>query len=172
MKEMTVKTTTNEAPVLEVLREVVDDATVGKVFGSPIHLNGLIVLPVAKIGGGGGGGTGNGPAADGQENGGTGGGFGMSAKPLGVFVLKDGRVTWRPAVDVNRIVLGGQLVAVTGLFVLRALIKARAAHHGRRVPILRIGQRAQRGTHAVLVPVQRLRQLARQRGHSGCQRRS
>jgi uncharacterized spore protein YtfJ len=172
MKEKTMKTTTNEAPILEVLREVVDDATVGKVFGSPIHLDDLTLLPVAKIGGGGGGGTGTGPVPDGQESGGTGGGFGMSAKPLGVFVLKDGTVTWRPAIDVNRVVLGGQFVAVTGLLVLRALIKARAARRGPWAPIRQIAERAQRGTRAVLMPVRRLRHVARLPGRGGCRRQS
>ncbi len=37
--------------------------------------------------------------------GGTGTGFAMNTKPFGVFVLKDGEVTWRPAVDVNRMIL-------------------------------------------------------------------
>jgi uncharacterized spore protein YtfJ len=132
MKEMiTVTTTQKDAPILDALREVVDNATVGRVFGSPIQHDGLVVLPVAKIGGGGGGGSGTGPSPDGQENGGTGGGFGMSAKPLGVFVLKNGKVTWRPAIDVNRVVLGGQVVAVTALLVLRTLIKAGVVHPGR-----------------------------------------
>ena len=121
-----------DAPILDALRDVVDNATVGRVFGSPIHHDNLVVLPVAKIGGGGGGGSGSGPAPYGKENGGTGGGFGISAKPLGVFVLKNGKVTWRPAIDVNRVVLGGQVVAITGLLVLRALIKAGVVRSRRR----------------------------------------
>jgi uncharacterized spore protein YtfJ len=83
------------------------------------------VLPVAKISGGGGGGGGTGPAVEGQETGGSGGGFGLTAKPLGVFVIKDGTVRWRPAIDVNKVILGGQLVAVTALLVVRALVKGR-----------------------------------------------
>jgi len=57
--------------------------------------------------------------------GGLGGGFGLMAKPLGVFVIKDGTVRWRPAIDVNKVILGGQIVAVTALLVVRAFIKAR-----------------------------------------------
>jgi hypothetical protein len=49
----------------------------------------------------------------------------MTSKPVGVFVVKDGEVTWRPAVDVNKIVLGGQLVVLVALLVLRAALKAR-----------------------------------------------
>jgi uncharacterized spore protein YtfJ len=118
--------TTRDARVLDALREAVDNITVGKVFGTPITQGETTVVPVARIGGGAGGGSGTGPAEQGQENGGMGGGLGISAKPLGVFVLRDGKVGWRPAVDVNKIVLGGQIVAVTALLVVRALITARA----------------------------------------------
>lgn len=52
----------NEARLLDTLREVVDTATVDKVFGTPIEQDGTIVLPVAKVGGGAGGGSGTGPA--------------------------------------------------------------------------------------------------------------
>lgn len=127
-------TTMKDAHVLDGLRDMMDHVAVGRVFGTPITQGDAIMLPVAKIGGGAGGGSGTGPAEQGQENGGTGGGMGMSAKPLGVFVLRDGTVRWRPAVDVNRIILGGQLVAVAALLVARALITARAArtHRGAR----------------------------------------
>src|SRR5262245_11620862 len=114
--------------VLQTVREMVDHGVSEKVFGSPLVRDGVTVLPVAKVSGGGGGGTGQ--AEQGQEagralGGGTGGGLGLSAKPLGVFVLKEGRVSWQPAVDVNRVVLGGQIVAVVALLVLRSLVKMR-----------------------------------------------
>jgi hypothetical protein len=35
-------------------------------------------------------------------------------------------VTWRPSVDLNRIVLGGQIVAIVALLTIRAIVKARA----------------------------------------------
>jgi len=53
-------------------------------------------------------------------------GFGMSARPLGVFLIKDGDVVWRPAIDVNRAILGGQIVAIAALLLLRTVVKARA----------------------------------------------
>jgi uncharacterized spore protein YtfJ len=118
---------THDAGVLDTLREVADNTTVGKVFGTPIDQEGTIVLPVAKVGTGGGGGSGSSPAGEGHENSGVGGGFGVSAKPLGVFVLRNGKVAWRPAIDVNRAVLGGQAVAVVGLLVARAVINARVS---------------------------------------------
>jgi uncharacterized spore protein YtfJ len=121
--------THNDMNVLETIREVVENAAAGKVFGAPISQDGLTVLPVAKVSGGGGGGSGTGPAADGHETGGTGGGVGVSAKPLGVFVIRDGNVRWRPAIDINKVIVGGQIVAVIALLTVRALIKAR----GKRV---------------------------------------
>jgi uncharacterized spore protein YtfJ len=115
-----------DANVLETIREVVDGAAAGKVFGAPITHDGLTVLPVAKVSGGGGGGSGRGPAQDGRDSGGSGGGMGTSAKPLGVFVIKDGSVGWRPAVDVNKVIIGGQIVAVAALLMIRAMFKARS----------------------------------------------
>jgi uncharacterized spore protein YtfJ len=116
------ETAHNGTSVLETVRDVVDNAVAGKVFGAPISRDGVTVLPAAKVSGGGGGG---GSAEGGHEAGGTGGGLGVSAKPLGVFVIKDGKVGWRPAVDVNKVIIGAQIVAVVALLTVRALIKAR-----------------------------------------------
>src|SRR5215813_186072 len=102
----------SDASVMEAIREVVDSAAAGKVFGAPIVEDGVTVLPAAKISGGGGGGGGTGPAKDGKESSGTGGGMGVSAKPLGVFVIRNGRVRWQPAIDMNRVIIGGQIVGV------------------------------------------------------------
>jgi uncharacterized spore protein YtfJ len=124
--EMT-QATKNVTPVVETIRKLVDGAAPGTVFAEPIVQEGLTVLPVAKVSGGGGGGN---SGAEGAETGGVGGGFGLSAKPMGVFVIKDGKVGWRPAVDVNRIVLGAQIVAVVALCTIRSLIKARARRAG------------------------------------------
>jgi uncharacterized spore protein YtfJ len=122
----------HDAGALDTIRELVDSATAGKVFGAPITQDGLTVLPVAKVSGGGGGGNGGREDADDPRAGGVGGGLGLSAKPLGVFVIKEGTVGWRPAIDINKVILGGQLVAITALLVVRALIKARG--RGRTEP--------------------------------------
>jgi len=114
--------TINDPNALATIREMVDSATAGKVFGTPLTQDGLIVLPVAKVSGGSGPAT---PAHGDHEQTGVGGGLGLTARPLGVFVIKDGKVGWRPAVDVNKVILGGQLVAITALLVIRALIKVR-----------------------------------------------
>ncbi|HEX5741155.1 MAG TPA: spore germination protein GerW family protein, partial [Pilimelia sp.] len=101
-----------------------DSAAANRVFGAPITTGDVTVLPVARVSGGGGGGAGPG-GADAAT--GTGGGLGLTARPLGVFVIRGEAVTWRPALDVNKVVLGGQLVAVTALLTVRAVARARRA---------------------------------------------
>lgn len=61
---------------------------------------------------------------------GSGSGFGMSARPVGAFLIRGDEMTWRPAVDLNRIVLGGQIVAVVALLTIRTIVKARAKARG------------------------------------------
>lgn len=121
----------NDTSVLETVKEMVQNTTAEKVYGTPITQEGITVLPVAKVSGGGGGGSGTGPGEDGQEAGGTGGGLGLTAKPLGVFVMRDGKVSWRPAVDVNKAILGGMAVMVAAIVAAGVTIKARM----RRTPI-------------------------------------
>ncbi|GIF02092.1 sporulation protein [Paractinoplanes rishiriensis] len=131
---------TEHTDVLAEIRSAVESTTADRVFGDPITVDGMVLLPVARIAGGGGGGSGSAPEPGGPEGGG--GGFGTYGRGLGVFVLKDGRVTWRPAIDVNRIVLGGQLVAITALLVVRGLARARGA--SRRCPGHLTGRRKPR----------------------------
>ncbi|MGW0809328.1 spore germination protein GerW family protein [Nonomuraea sp. NPDC002799] len=116
---------------MELVERSKDAATVKRVFGEPIQHGDIIVIPVAKIGQGGGGGQGSikGEKGEEGEQAGGGGGFGFGASPAGVYILKNGDAHWRPAVDVNRIVLGGQFVAVVLLLTLRAIFKKR---RGRR----------------------------------------
>jgi hypothetical protein len=81
---------------------------------------------VAAVRGGGGGGQGEGAAPDGAGTGsGSGGGFGLTARPAGVYVIEGASVSWRPAIDINRIVMGGQIVAVVALLVLRSVLRRR-----------------------------------------------
>lgn len=131
-------TQTSDRDALAELRDVVSRADAGKVFGTPVVQDGTIVLPVAKVGGGGGGG-GGGRSPGGQggtaTGSGTGGGFGLSAKALGVYVVRGGDVRWIPAVDVNRIVLGGQVVLVAALLLARAVIQARSGTRDRPAPV-------------------------------------
>jgi uncharacterized spore protein YtfJ len=79
------------------------------VFGEPFSKNGVTVIPAARVSGGAGGG-------DQQRSrsvpGGRGGGFGVTAKPAGVYILRGQQVRWMPAVDPNQIVAGFQLLAI------------------------------------------------------------
>ncbi len=107
--------------VQQLMEGARDALTVDRVFGEPIERSGTTVIPVARLGGGGGGGQGD--AADGET--GSGGGFGLTAAPAGVIVLTGDRVRWEPALDINRIVLGAQVVAVVVLLTARSIVKAR-----------------------------------------------
>jgi uncharacterized spore protein YtfJ len=93
-----------------------------QVFGQPYEKNGVTVIPVARVFGGGGGGEGT---PEGGEPA-SGGGLGFNARPAGAFVVIGDDVRWQPAVDVNRIVLGAQLVAIAALLTVRSIVKARA----------------------------------------------
>jgi uncharacterized spore protein YtfJ len=109
------------AEALSKLDAVRDVLTVKRVFGEAYEMNGVTVIPVAAIRGGGGGGGGE----DSQHQVGAGAGLGVIARPVGVFVVNGDRVQWQPAMDITRIVLGGQIVAIAALLVLRRLIEGR-----------------------------------------------
>jgi uncharacterized spore protein YtfJ len=103
-----------------------DALTVRRVYAEPIERDGVTVIPAARVLGGGGGGNGyepEGPQGDGA-------GFGLSARPSGAFVVKDGTVRWVPAIDPARVVttVGVVVVAVA---VLRAWVLTRASRPGR-----------------------------------------
>jgi uncharacterized spore protein YtfJ len=112
--------------VNELMRQTRDALTVTRLYGEPVERDGVTVIPVAVVRGGGGGGHGEGPGPEGVGTGsGTGGGFGLAAKPAGMFVIDGNSVSWRPAIDVNRIVLGGQVVMIVALLVLRSVLRHR-----------------------------------------------
>jgi uncharacterized spore protein YtfJ len=108
--------------IQELLSKVTDNLTVGRVFGEPVQHGDILVVPVARIRGGAGGGTGTESTED-LSNSGGGGGF--EATPVGVFVLKNGSAEWHPALDVTRIAIGGQVVAVVLALVLRSILRRR-----------------------------------------------
>ncbi|HZD01806.1 MAG TPA: spore germination protein GerW family protein [Actinomycetes bacterium] len=113
--------------VQELIAKAQDTLTVKRVYGEPYEKNGVTIIPAARIQGGAGGGQGEDPKRQGK---GSGSGFGITARPVGAFVLRQGELSWRPAVDVTRIVLGGQVVAVVALLTVRAIIKAWAKSKG------------------------------------------
>ena len=102
---------------LDVFQQTQENLNARRVFGEPFQSDGATILPVAVVGGG--GGAGNKPDQHGSV------GLGFGARPAGVYVIKNGDAKWRPAVNVNLIVAGGQLVALAGMLALRAWLKHR-----------------------------------------------
>jgi uncharacterized spore protein YtfJ len=103
---------------LRIMDRLADALHMRRAFGEPIERDGVLVIPVARVVGGGGGGEAGQPADVGM-------GFGGWVTPTGVFVLKDGQVRWEPAFDLNRVVLGGQLLAALVILTVRAALKRR-----------------------------------------------
>jgi uncharacterized spore protein YtfJ len=108
--------------VQDVIAQARDTLTVKRVFGEPYEKDGVTIIPAARVLGGAGGGTGEDPQVQGK---GSGSGFGTIARTVGAFIIRDGELNWRPAVDVTRIVSGCQMVAVVALLTVRAILKAR-----------------------------------------------
>jgi uncharacterized spore protein YtfJ len=101
-----------------VLAQARDSMTVRRVFGEPIEREGLTLIPVANVMGGFGGGGG-----DQHSDSGGGAGFGVRATPAGVYVIDHGRVRWEPALNLNAVILGGQIVALVMFLTVPRLIE-------------------------------------------------
>lgn len=97
--------------VLEALDTATDSITVKRVFAEPYETEGLTVIAAAAVTGGAGGGSGTDPR--GQQ--GEGGGLGVHARPVGAYVIKDGQLHWRPAVDANRVLTLACLLGIVYL---------------------------------------------------------
>jgi uncharacterized spore protein YtfJ len=112
--------------VFDRLGAVEDMLTVRKVFGEAYELNGVTIIPVASVqgGGGAGGGEGTGPGTEGSGSG-SGLGFGVRIRAVGIYEVRDGVVTWRPAVDVMRVILGGQLLGLVALLIFGRWLRRR-----------------------------------------------
>jgi uncharacterized spore protein YtfJ len=108
--------------VQETLQGLRDRLTADQVFGPVVERDGVTLVPVAAVRGGGGGGGGG--DAKGEVEG-SGVGFGLVAQPVGAWVIRGGEVSWQPALDVNRIIVGGQVVAVAALLLARRALKRR-----------------------------------------------
>ena len=84
----------------DALDSIVPDPAAGHVYGQPYETaNGVTVVPVARVRGR------TRPGAQDTD-------LLLTARPVGVFVIKEGEATWVPAFDSTRIALVG---AMTGL---------------------------------------------------------
>ena len=97
-----------------------DAITVKRVYGEPYERNGISVIPAAAVqGGGGGGGSEEGERSDGGT------GFGLQARPVGAFVISGEEVCWQPAFDLNRLILGCQVLGLVALFLTHRRLSRR-----------------------------------------------
>lgn len=105
------------AGLAERLAEHLEHLGRDQVFGPPVVQGDTTLVPVARV-----------RAGAGRRPGKGGGGVGVVARPVGAFsVSAEGRVSWHPVVDVNRIVAGGQL-AVVALVALGVAAMRRRRH--------------------------------------------
>lgn len=110
-----------------VMQAVSETLTVRRVFGEAYSRGDTLVIPVARVWGATGSGAGSGESgvrpdapddavpAGGQMGHGGGGGYGVQVKAVGVFVVDDTGAHWQPTLDLNRVILGGQLVGAVAL---------------------------------------------------------
>jgi hypothetical protein len=112
----------------ETLKTVREALSARQVFGEPVEGDGVTVIPAATVigagGGGGGGGEQQGQEGDATARQGSGAGaaFGLVAWASGAFEIREGKVTWRPALHVTRIAVAAVAVA---LVIARAILVAR-----------------------------------------------
>jgi uncharacterized spore protein YtfJ len=107
--------------ISKVVEQARDAITVRRAYGDPIEHDGVIVIPAAVVGGGGGGG--GGVDLQGQTGGGS--GFGLKARPVGAFVIRDGDARWEPVVDRQSQLAIAATMAGVGLLAFRSLVRGR-----------------------------------------------
>jgi hypothetical protein len=96
----------------DALDSIVPDPAAGQVYGQPYETaDGVTVVPVARVRGR------TRPGAQDTD-------LRLSAKPVGVFVIKNGEATWVPALDQTRIALMGELIGlVAATFATLAMVR-------------------------------------------------
>src|SRR5262245_1992598 len=102
----------------ESLSHFADSFAAKRVYSEPYREGDTTIITAAAVRGGGGLGQ------DNSQHGG-GGGLGVSARPVGAYVSRNGRVVWKPAFDLSRIVLRGQIVLITALVMAGIVLKSR-----------------------------------------------
>lgn len=91
-----------------------------QVYSEPYQVAGTTVITAAVVGGG------AGMRKGGNEQEGR-GGMGGSVRPVGAFVIQNGEVSWRPALDLQRVITIG--LAVSGLAIGLLMLSGRR-HRG------------------------------------------
>ncbi|HWS59236.1 MAG TPA: spore germination protein GerW family protein [Actinotalea sp.] len=120
-----------------IARRAADAMSVRRAFGEPIRQGDVVLVPVARVTGGSGAGygsseiTGDGAPGRGHgagSGGGGGAGFGLTVRPVGVYVVDGSSVLWQPALDLTRVVLGGQVVGAVAVLALACALRRRRRH--------------------------------------------
>jgi hypothetical protein len=95
----------------DALDSIVPDPTAAHVYGQPYETaDGVTIVPVAKV--------------RGRTKAGADADLHLTARPVGVFVIKNGEATWVPAVDSTRIALMGELIGlVAATFATLAMVR-------------------------------------------------
>jgi uncharacterized spore protein YtfJ len=97
-----------------------DSLTARRVYGEAYERNGVAVIPAAAVQGGAGGGEGE----EGERSGG-GSGFGLQARPVGAYVIRGEDVSWQPAFDLNRVILGCQILGLAAMLLTHRRLSRR-----------------------------------------------
>jgi uncharacterized spore protein YtfJ len=103
----------------ELITGVRDALSVRQVFGEPVERDGVTVIPAATIIGGGGGGAQLAKDGEAEPQTGAGAGWGGLMWPAGAFEIREGRATWRPAIDLTRVLVMALVLAI-------AVVRARS----------------------------------------------
>ncbi len=106
----------------ELLSQGQNVLSANRVYSEPYEKNGVALITAASIRGGLGGGEGD--SGEGEPVG-SGGGFGMTARPVGAYLIKGDEVSWISAADTTRVILFSQVVLVVSLLVLRSIVRTR-----------------------------------------------
>lgn len=114
--------------------------TVKRAFGEPFKVDGLTIVPAARVAGAGAGGGANNKAA------GWGTGFGLVSQPLGIYVIDDRGAHWVPAAATNGLLtmLGAPIAALRRLIFGPAPWEAKVRALPKRVTPPEVKQRAVR----------------------------
>ena len=94
------------------------------VYGEPIERGDVTVIPASRVWGGSGGGGGSGSGPDGHDMGeGGGGGLGITARPVGAFVITADNARWEPAVDPTRMAAMRVVVGLGAIWAWRSVAR-------------------------------------------------
>lgn len=106
--------------VKETIAAARDSLSARRVYGEPYERDGVTVIPAASVRGGGGGG---GSETEQSSDGGS--GFGLMARPVGAYVIRDGEVSWQPVFDLTRTIVGCQLLGLAAIVLTHRRLRGR-----------------------------------------------